>query len=77
MASDGQSKRHECAGQTDYAARARRAFMDNDKLSDAMYTECGELIPADFGWWGFMSYQPGSYYSTTPDDVEYHLRLSS
>lgn len=23
------------------------------------------------GWWGFMSFQPGSYHSTTPDDVEY------
>ena len=58
-------------GQTDYAARGRRAFMDNDKLSQVKFTECGELIPADMGWWGFMAYQPGSYYSTTPDDVEY------
>lgn len=58
-------------GQTDYAARGRRAFMDNDKLGQVKFTECGELIPADMGWWGFMTYQPGSYYSTTPDEVEY------
>ena len=34
-------------GQTDYAARARRAFMDNDKISQVLFTECGELVPAD------------------------------
>ena len=58
-------------GQTDYAARARRAFFDNDKISQIQFTECGELVPADAGWWGFMAYQPGSYPSTTPDAVEY------
>merc|ERR1712093_76836 len=29
------------------------------------------LMPADMGWWGWNVYSAGSYYASTPDELEY------
>jgi hypothetical protein len=32
---------------------------------------CSSLDTPDIGWWGYNLFKAGSYYATTPDEVEY------
>ena len=58
------------SGQTDWAATDSRTFMDKTKAASCEETAL-DLQGPDMGWWGYLTHKPGSYYATTPDEIEY------
>ena len=58
-------------GQTDWAATDRRAFLDYKKGPDMKAAHCNSLDIPDIGWWGYLTFAPGSYDATTPEQCEY------
>ena len=58
-------------GQVDWAAIDRRAYFDFTRGPYMAESKCESLDIPDAGWWGFLLYEPGSFYSTTPDELEY------
>lgn len=58
------------SGQTDWAATDSRVFMDDTKAASCLHALDGMQGP-DMGWWGYLLYKQGSYYATTPSEIEY------
>ena len=58
------------SGQTDWAATDSRVFMDDTKAQSCLSAQ-ENLQGADMGWWGYLTYSQGSFYATTPDEIEY------
>lgn len=58
------------SGQTDWAATDSRVFMDDTKAASCIEAR-ENLQGPDMGWWGYLTFKPGSYYATTPVEIEY------
>jgi hypothetical protein len=58
------------SGQTDWAATDSRVFMDDTKAASCVSAR-ENLQGPDMGWWGYLTFKQGSYYATTPFEIEY------
>lgn len=58
------------SGQTDWAATDSRVFMDDTKAASCVSAR-ENLQGPDMGWWGYLTFKKGSYYATTPSEIEY------
>ena len=55
----------------DFAAIAPKQYLDWHKIADAWSSYRDSFMPAELGWWGFLSWSPAQP-ATTPDEVEFY-----
>ena len=55
----------------DYASVAVKQYLDLEKIDVALQAYRKSFVPAELGWWGFLSSTP-DHPATTPDEVEYY-----
>ena len=55
----------------DFAAIAPKQYLDWHKIADAWRSYRDSFMPAELGWWGFLSWSPAQP-ATTPDEVEFY-----
>lgn len=55
----------------DFAAVAVKDFLDDHKIADLWSYYRRNFLPAELGWWGFLSWDPARR-ATTPDQVEFY-----
>jgi hypothetical protein len=55
----------------DFAAIAPKEFLDYHKIADSWQSYHNQFLPAELGWWGFLSETP-DHPATTSDEVEFY-----
>jgi hypothetical protein len=55
----------------DFAALAPKQFLDFHKIADSWNAYHNAFLPAELGWWGFLSATP-DHPATMPDEVEFY-----
>ena len=55
----------------DYAAVAPKQFLDLHKIPDYWQFHAANFMPAELGWWGFLTSAP-DHQATKPDDIAFY-----
>ena len=54
----------------DWTALGVKKFLDRHKVPDRVQVYADNFLPAEFGWWGYLTHSP-SVDATLPDEIEY------